>query len=204
MVKPLLFSLIGYLCGSILFANLFSKVFRKENILEQSKDHNPGAANAYHYGGFWCGTCTLCGDLLKGFIPIFLFTLFIPIHEMNIKYAIVLASPVIGHAFPIFNRLKGGKGIAVTFGCLLGLLPYALPVLLFASVFIFFSVLIKISPHFYRTIFAYIATLIFLGLMKTEIVICVGFFIITLIVCLRLHLSKEEREKLKVRFAWMH
>lgn len=204
MLRPLIFSLIGYLCGSILFANLSSKVFHKNDILKNSKDHNPGTSNAYRYGGFWCGTFTLCGDLLKGFIPIFLFTLSVPLHEMNLKYAIVLASPVIGHAFPVFHRLRGGKGIAVTFGCLLGLLPYALPVLSLAALFIFFSVVLRISPHYYRTFFAYISTLIFLILLKAKIVVCVGFFIITLIVCFRLHLSKEEREKLKVRFAWMY
>lgn len=203
MARPLLFSIIGYLCGSILFANVFGKLFRKDDILERSKDHNPGASNAYKYGGFWCGTCTLCCDLLKGFIPVYLLTLCIPISEMDLKYALVLASPVIGHAFPIFNRLRGGKGIAVTFGCLLGLFPYAFPVLLFAAFFIFFSIGLKISPHFYRTIFAYIATAVLLIFLKAESVICIGFLIISLTVCIRMHLSKEEREKIQVKLAWI-
>lgn len=204
MARPLLFSLIGYLCGSILFANVFSRVFQKDDMLERSKDRNPGTTNAYLYGGFWCGTCTLCGDLLKGFIPIHLLMRSIPISEMNWKYALVLAAPVIGHAFPIFNRLQGGKGIAVTFGCLLGLSPYTLPFVLFAAVFIFFSVVLRISPHFYRTIFAYIATFLALILLKAEIIVCIGFLMIALTVCFKLHFSKEEREKMKVGLAWMH
>lgn len=203
-MKLLLFSLFGYLCGSIIFANVFRKLFRKNDMLERSKDHNPGTANAYQYGGFWCGTCTLCGDLLKGFVPIYLLTLSIPIFEMGPEYALALAAPVIGHAFPIFYRLRGGKGIAVTFGCLLGLFPYALPFLLFAVFFIFFSVVLRISPHFYRTIFAYIATFLALIVLKAEIAVCIGFFVIVLTVCFRLHLSKEERKKIKVGFAWMH
>ena len=203
MVKALLFFLLGYLCGSILFANVFSKIFHKDDILEQSKDHNPGTTNAYQYGGFWCGTCTLCGDLLKGFIPIHLLVHSIPISEMDFLYALVLAAPVIGHAFPIFNRLRGGKGIAVTFGCLLGLLPYGSPVFLFAAFFLFFSIVLQISPHFYRTIFAYVGTALFLFLLKAEIVVCVGFLMIAATVCFRLHLSKEEREKMKVKLAWM-
>lgn len=203
MTRPLLFSLIGYLCGSILFANVFSRIFHKDDMLERSKDHNPGTANAYLYGGFWCGTCTLCGDLLKGFIPIHLLMLSIPISEMNWKYALVLAAPVIGHAFPIFNRLQGGKGIAVTFGCLLGLSPYTLPFVLFAAFFVFFSVILQVSPHFYRTIFAYACAFFSLLLLRAESIACIGFLIITVTVCFRLHLSKEEREKMKVRLAWM-
>ena len=204
MGKAIVFFLIGYLCGSILFANVFCRVFRKNDMLERSKDQNPGTANAYMYGGFWCGTCTLCGDLLKGFLPVYLFTLSVPIPEMGLKYALVLAAPVIGHAFPIFARFRGGKGIAVTFGCLLGLFPHMLPLSIFAALFIFFSVILRVTPHFYRTIFTYVGTFLFLILLKTKITVCVGFLMIAITVCFRLHLSKETREKMRVRLAWMH
>lgn len=204
MASPFLFALIGYLCGSILSANVFSRVFRKNDMLERSKDHNPGAANAYLYGGFWCGTCTLCGDILKGYLPIHWLVLSMPVPEMNWRYAFVLAAPVIGHAFPIFHRLRGGKGIAVTFGCLLGLFPYAMPFVLFAGYFIFFSVVLRISPHFYRTVFAYVGTALSLALLKAEMIVCAGFFIIAMTVCFRLHLSHEKREEMKVRLSWMH
>lgn len=204
MTEPLLYSLIGYLCGSILFANVFSRIFHRSDMLERSKDHNPGTANAYQYGGFWCGTCTLCGDFLKGFLPIHLLVLRIPISEMDLAYVLALAAPVIGHAFPIFNRLRGGKGIAVTFGCLLGLFPYMLPFDLFAAFFIFLSGVLRISPHFYRTIFAYVGTLLFLLFLRAATIVRISFFIITVTVCFRLHLSKEEREGITIRFAWIH
>lgn len=204
MMKPFLFALTGYLCGSILFANVFSGVFHKNDMLERSKDHNPGTANAYMYGGFWCGTCTLCCDILKGFIPVHWLMLSLPMPEMDWRYALVLAAPVLGHAFPIFHRLRGGKGIAVTFGCLLGLFPYALPFVLFAAFFIFFSVVLRVSPHFYRTIFAYAGTVLALVLLKAEAVVCVGFFIMAVTVCFRLHLSQEKREEMKVHLSWMH
>lgn len=204
MTNPFLWALIGYLSGSVLFANVFSRLFRKSDMLEHSKDHNPGAANAYMYGGFWCGTCTLCGDLLKGFIPIHLLMLSMPMPEMGWQYAFALAAPVLGHVFPIFHRLRGGKGIAVTFGCLLGLCPYALPVVVFAGHFIFFSVALRISPHFYRTIFAYAGTVLCLVLLKAEMAVCLGFFITAVTVCFRLHLSQEKREEMKVRLLWMH
>ncbi len=204
MTEPLLYSLIGYLCGSILFANIFSKIFHRDDMLERSKDHNPGAANAYQYGGFWCGTLTLCGDLLKGFLPVHFLVLSIPISEMGPAYVLALASPVIGHAFPIFNRLRGGKGIAVTFGCLLGLFPYVLPFASFTALFLFFSVVLRISPHFYRTIFAYTGTFFSLLLLRAEGIVCISFLIIAATVCFRLHLSKEKREDITVHFAWIH
>lgn len=204
MMEPVFFTLIGYLCGSILFAKVFGKIFRKSDMLAYSKDNNPGTANAYQYGGFWCGTFTLWGDLLKGFLPIYLLTLRTPISQMGLGYALALAAPVIGHAFPIFSRLHGGKGVAVTFGCLLGLYPYGLPLFLFAGSFIFFSVILRITPHFYRTIFAYIGTFLSLLLFRAESIVCIGFFMIAVTVCFRLHLSKEEREEMKVRLVWMH
>ncbi len=201
MVRVLFFSLFGYLCGSILFADLFSKLFHKD-ILTPSKDQNPGVTNAFMYGGFWCGVCTLLGDVLKGFLPVFLLTLGAPVQSLDWRYALALAAPVLGHAFPVFHRFRGGKGIAATFGCLLGLFPYPLPFVLFAAVFIFFSVVLKISPHFYRTISTYLATAILLPFLRVPMAVCGAYLIMAATVCLRLHLSQEERERMTVKLAW--
>ena len=188
MMRLLIFTVFGYLCGSVLFARVFARLFRRGDILAPSKDGNPGVANAFLYGGFWCGVCTLLGDVLKGFVPVFLLTLGVPAQTLDWRY--------------VFFRFRGGKGIAVTFGCLLGLFPYTLPFTLFAASFIFFSVVLKVSPHFYRTIFAYIATLALLPLLRIADGVCVAFLIISATVCLKLHMSKEEREKITVKLTW--
>lgn len=73
MTTVLLFIIFGYLFGSILFARVTAKVFHKPTILLDSKDGNPGTANAFKYGGFGCGSITLFGDLLKGAIPVYLY-----------------------------------------------------------------------------------------------------------------------------------
>ncbi len=204
MMRVLFFTLFGYLCGGILFADLFSKLFRKD-ILTPSKDKNPGVANAFMYGGFRCGLCTLLGDVLKGFLPVFLLALTTPVQALDWRYALALAAPVLGHAFPVFFRFRGGKGIAATFGCLLGLLPYSpLPFALFAACFIFFSVVLKISPHFYRTIFAYLTTAILLVVLGVPGPVRAAFVIMTATVCARLHLSREERERMTVSLVWKH
>lgn len=203
MTGTVLFSILGYFSGSVLYANVFGTIFQKKTLYQNSPDRNPGTANAYIYGGFWCGTLTLIGDLLKGFLPVFLYLQLAPAQE-KWGLSLVLAAPVIGHIFPIFNGFHGGKGIAVTFGCLLGLFPYNLPVLLFAAVFIFLSVVLQISPHYYRTIAAYLLTAP--AMVLTEVIpeVWAGFLLITVSVCFRLYLSKEKKEHFRVKLLWLH
>ena len=69
----------------------------------------------------------------------------------DIWITFVLAAPVAGHIFPVFHRFRGGKGIAVSFGVLLGLYPYMKPVLLLASCFLLFSFVIVITPNYHKT-----------------------------------------------------
>lgn len=88
-------------------------------------------------GGFLCGTLTLLGDLAKGFLPVFCCvwtTSRLGIY-MTAGLALVMTAPVIGHAFPVYHRFQGGKGIAVSFGSLLGLFPDLRPALVLAAFF---------------------------------------------------------------------
>ena len=57
------FILLGYLSGSVLYARVFARLFGKEEMIENSRDRNPGTANAFMYGGFWCGLLTLICDI---------------------------------------------------------------------------------------------------------------------------------------------
>lgn len=198
------FVILGYLSGSILYARMFAKVFRCEEALEQSKDGNPGTANAFQFGGFWCGLLTLVCDLLKGFGPVNLFVRCLPDATYSTWLAaLVLAAPVVGHAFPVFHRFQGGKGIAVTFGCLLGLLPSWRPAAILAFFFIFFSLVIRISPHLYRTMIAYGCSLVYMKIGGLRTVTVLGFVLITVVVMIRLCMSREQRERLRVRLLWM-
>lgn len=72
-MRDALYIIFGYLLGSILFARLGGLIFKKTDIMAESPDKNPGTMNAFTYGGFRCGVFTLCGDLLKGFFPVFLY-----------------------------------------------------------------------------------------------------------------------------------
>ena len=197
--------LLGYLSGSVLYAKVFARIFGKEKMIESSKDKNPGTANAFMYGGFWCGALTLICDLLKGFLPVFLYMQYTDPQPPSGALAIsfILAAPVVGHAFPLFYRFKGGKGIAATFGCLLGLFPRWQPAVTLAVFFIFFSVVLRITPHFYRTLAAYFCALLSMMCLVDVHAVLVGFAIITAVVCIRMFASSEEKEKMKVKLLWM-
>ena len=198
MIRMIEYMILGYLSGSVLYARVFSRLLGKDHIYDRSKDRNPGTANAFTYGGFWCGLGTLLGDLLKGAVPVWLY-LRGASSSPSLALALVAAAPVFGHAFPVFYRFQGGKGIAATFGCLLGLLPVWQPLALFIGAFLLFSLVIRITPHFQRTIFSYLLTLICMLLTKQRPEIILGFLLITAIVCLRMHMSKEPRESMLVR-----
>lgn len=199
MIHDIVFLLAAYFSGNILYAKLFGTLLCKGDITENSLDHNPGTANAFHNGGMLCGSLTLVCDILKGFVPVFLYCR----GEITSAVILIMSAPVVGHIFPLFYHGKGGKGIAVTFGCLLGLFPVYLPLLFFALFFIFFSVVLRITPHFYRTIVTYFCTCAALFISGTPRLFVFGFLLITLTVCLRFALSYEEKERFQIKL-WIH
>ena len=204
MGKALLFILIGYLSGSVLYAKVWGKLLCGIDITQGSADGNPGTANAFVQGGFWCGVLTLFCELLKGILPVYFYMRGMgPEALLDGWTALVIAAPVLGHTFPLLQKFHGGKGIAVSFGSLLGLYPYWMPVLLFAFFFIFFSVVICVESHFYRTIAAYLVTLAVFFVTNVAPAVRIGFAIITIIVCIRMKLSTEERERMRIKLLWM-
>lgn len=206
MIPPVFYIIIGYLSGSVLFANVYCRLFGKERAADRSRDGNPGTANAYVYGGFLVGTLTLISDLAKGIIPVMLYTYGKTSAGLasDVWLPLVLAAPVIGHIFPVFYGFSGGKGIAVTFGCLLGLAPYMMPALTLAFFFIFFSLILRIKSHFHRTAVTYLVTSLALFPLGVHVTVFAGFLIITAAVILKLHQSREERQKFEVKLLWMH
>lgn len=199
-----LYAAAGYLLGSILFAQCFGQLFHKKDMLENSPDKNPGTYNAFRYGGFLCGWLTLCCDLLKGFLPVHLFLRAFPSAYSSDSLAFVMAAPVLGHIAPVFFRFRGGKGVAVTFGCLLGLLPFRLPLMILAGAFLFFSLVVKISPNYYRTLFTYLCSAVLMWLAVPLFSVKLGFLLICGAVACRLLRSREQKEKCRVEVAWKH
>lgn len=196
MLRTFLFFAFGYFSGSILFARVYGTLFNKD-ITENSKDKNPGAANAFMQGGMLCGILTLIGDILKGFLPVFLY-LKASGGAVGFGIALVLASPVLGHNYSVFYRFEGGKGIATSFGCLLGLFPRLLPALILAFCYITLSVVVRISPHYYRTLAAYSSAAAIGLFLVPEAGIRTGMAVITALIIIKHLTSAEEKTKFSI------
>lgn len=111
------FILIAYLCGSINFAIVLSKLAGLPDPRSQGSG-NPGATNVLRYGGKKLALLVILGDALKGFVPVFVAKL---CHVHDIALSWVALAAVLGHMFPLFFRFQGGKGVATTLGAILGL-----------------------------------------------------------------------------------
>lgn len=116
--------LTSYLIGSIPTAFIFGKVLKGVDIRKFGSG-NVGATNALRVLGKGAGITVLGLDILKGFIAVtFLSDLLISkspgISSLGIRLFSGV-SVIAGHNWTIFLNFKGGKGIAATFGVLIGL-----------------------------------------------------------------------------------
>ena len=199
-MKYLFFSIIGYLSGCVMYGFWIPKLFKGVDVCALSDDGNPGTANAFKYGGFFAGSCTVVADVLKGFFPVWLALRYVDVADPFL-IPIVLA-PVLGHAFPLFGRTKGGKSIAVSFGVLVAFFPDIMYVFLLAAFFIFFSLIFVIEPHIYRSIFTYVCFCISEFVLCSNWVMHVCCILISLIVIFK-HLIKYHGERLSVHFLFL-
>ena len=84
---------------------------------------NIGATNVYRVAGKLPGILTLCGDTLKGFLPLLMVKLWLTPTSAQLGLAGVVA--IVGHCYPVYLRFKGGKGVATGLGIFLVLDPLA-------------------------------------------------------------------------------
>ena len=125
MLKQTAFLFILYLCGSIPFGLIFTKLFTNRDVREIGSG-NIGMTNVMRSGSKIAGILTLVFDVLKAVLPLIILkpqsdSLFVT----NVYYFTYLM-PVIGHMFPCWLGFKGGKGIATGFGvCLVFFWPLA-------------------------------------------------------------------------------
>lgn len=145
----------GFLLGSVMFCELIPKRFAGKDIYEISADNNPGAFNAFKHCGARVGIPCLLLDVAKGFIPVFTASMLLDCN--GIAFSLAMAAPVLGHAVGLFNKLHGGKCIAVSFGVFLGIIPVSyISIVVLAGLYIFFSCVIKINPASTRSVIVYV------------------------------------------------
>ena len=108
----------AYLLGSIPFGFLFSRMGGLGDIRETGSG-NIGATNVLRSGNKFLAALTLLADAAKGSAAIFIALEFA---GFPTAYWAGLAA-LLGHVFPVWLGLKGGKGVAVFIGASIVLSP---------------------------------------------------------------------------------
>ena len=111
--------LASYLIGGIPTAYLAARIIRGVDIRELG-DRNAGAANVFRNIGPRIGLAVGAIDIAKGAVPVLLARLAMDsLAAEMISGVLVIA----GHNWPIYLRLRGGRGAATAVGVLLAALP---------------------------------------------------------------------------------
>jgi len=105
----------SYICGSIPFGLLLTKLFTKKDIRKIGSG-NIGATNVLRTGNKYLALGTLLLDVFKGYIPVIITKQYFP--EL-IELSCIVA--FLGHLFPIWLKFNGGKGVATYLGILAAL-----------------------------------------------------------------------------------
>lgn len=122
-LSALIISVTAFFLGSVPFGLVIGKAFCGIDPREAGSG-NVGATNVARLCGFKWGVLTLLCDLLKGFLPVWLFAS--SDHGLHyLAYAAGLGV-ICGHMFSFFLKYKGGKGVASTVGVFLALGPLQL------------------------------------------------------------------------------
>ena len=123
----ILFLLLAYFVGSIPFGLLFSKL--KGVDIRKVNSGNIGATNVGRALGPKYAVLTFIGDMLKGALFVVLFRYgIIPEDYMVLSPALYGIMAIIGHAFPIYLKFKGGKCVATSSGAVFAYIPLLFPI----------------------------------------------------------------------------
>ena len=107
---------LGYLLGSIPFGLILTRLGGTQD-LRTIGSGNIGATNVLRTGRKGLAAATLLGDMLKGTLAVVI------AGSIGGPTAAMIAAlgAFLGHLFPVWLKFKGGKGVAVYIGVLLGL-----------------------------------------------------------------------------------
>jgi len=113
----------AYLSGSFPSAYLVARL-RKGIDIRSVGSRNMGAMNTFYKVGFWYGMLVLGLDISKGIIAVAIPTV---LHLDQVVQLVCGGVVVLGHGYPVFLKLKGGKGGATVIGVLAFLIPWGNP-----------------------------------------------------------------------------
>jgi acyl phosphate:glycerol-3-phosphate acyltransferase len=181
----LLIAFVAYLVGSIPTGYLLVRLFRHEDIRAVGSG-NIGATNVLRSVGKGLGAATFFMDMLKGSAAVWIGgligSMLVPNAPLRSMQALAALCAVLGHMFPIWLKLRGGKGVATGFGVFLVAAPWA--ALSAISVFIvvlFLSRFVSLASIFGAALFPVFAYFMVTG-PKPAFFVAVQFAVALLII----------------------
>jgi glycerol-3-phosphate acyltransferase PlsY len=189
--KLILLLIIAYLIGSIPTSLWLGKLWYKTDVREFGSG-NSGATNVLRVLGLKIAIPVLIIDIIKGFaatqLAWFIRSSYSPYTEYYKAY--LGASAILGHILPLLAKFKGGKGIATTFGVIIGLAPVS--ALICVGVFLIVTALSRyVSLGSLLTFFVFPFVFIFI-VRKTDLVFILFsiFTFITVVITHRFNIQR--------------
>ncbi len=125
--QAIVYAVAAYLFGSVPFGKLIAKKVAHIDITTRGS-RNIGATNVARELGVNWGLLTLVLDILKGLLPVVLFSRYAAQAvgtAPDIGVSLVGLSALLGHQFSIFLRFRGGKGVGTAIGVYLAISPFS-------------------------------------------------------------------------------
>ena len=122
MLQALVVIVTAYLIGSIPFSFLVARAFGVADVRRVGSG-NVGATNVLRSAGRGAGAVALGLDVAKGALAVALAQRLAPGHP--VLPAVAAAVAVLGHVYPVWLGLRGGKGVATGLGAFAVLEPVA-------------------------------------------------------------------------------
>jgi len=126
MTRPLLLVALSYLWGAIPASYIAGRMRGID--LRRHGSGNLGATNTFRVLGARVAAPVMVFDILKGFLPVYLF------YQRGLgwdgsgdwRWGLAYgAAAIVGHVFPVYMGFRGGKGVATSAGVFLALAPLA-------------------------------------------------------------------------------
>lgn len=119
VILMVVFSIMGYLIGSLNFSVLISKIKYHDDVRNHGS-HNAGATNMLRSYSVKDGIVVMLLDMLKAVFTVMLTQAFIGEGAACVAGLFC----IIGHCWPIYYKFKGGKGVASAFGMVIAIEPF--------------------------------------------------------------------------------
>lgn len=172
--------LIGYLLGCINPALIIAR-FKNVN-LRSVGTKNPGATNTFVSIGKKAGVFVMLFDMFKAFLAVIISGALFGFSSIASIFA--GAAAIIGHMYPVFMRMHGGKGTACLGGVIIGLdWRLFIPMVLVCALIAFIINHLSAMPCAAAALFPFVYSLI------TKCVVC--FFVLAFPCAIILYKHRE-------------